>query len=174
MPHLHLSLQAGDDLVLKRMKRRHNRADAIRIASRARALRPDMALGADLIAGFPTETEDMFANTLASVEECGLTWLHVFPYSPRPGTPAAKMPQVPAPVRKERAARLRVAGAAAVTRYLDRLVGSETTILAEQADLGRTEGFAEVTLAGGLVPGSLARVRLTARAADRLQGQVLA
>ncbi|MFQ6018533.1 MAG: tRNA (N(6)-L-threonylcarbamoyladenosine(37)-C(2))-methylthiotransferase MtaB, partial [Kiloniellaceae bacterium] len=111
MPHLHLSLQSGDDLILKRMKRRHGRADALGLCARVRALRPDVVFGADLIAGFPTETEAMFRNTLRAVEDCGLTYLHVFPYSARPGTPAARMPQVPAPTRKERAARLRAAGA---------------------------------------------------------------
>ena len=110
MPHLHFSLQAGDDLILKRMKRRHSRADAIAAARRARALRPEVALGADLIAGFPTETEDMFRRTLDLVAECGLAFVHVFPYSARPGTPAARMPQLPDPLVKERAARLRAAG----------------------------------------------------------------
>jgi threonylcarbamoyladenosine tRNA methylthiotransferase MtaB len=173
MPHLHLSLQAGDDMILKRMKRRHSRADAIRIAARARDLRPDMTLGADLIAGFPTETEAMFANTLDAVEACGLTWLHVFPYSARVGTPAARMPQVPSPLRKQRAARLREAGAAAVARYLDRQVGTDAMVLAEQPELGRTEGFAEVIVAGGMAPGSLARVRLEARDGDKLRGRVI-
>ena len=107
MPHLHMSLQAGDDMVLKRMKRRHLRADAIEMCRRARDLRPDIVFGADIIAGFPTETDEMFENTLACVSECDLTFLHVFPYSPRPGTPAAKMPQVPGPLRKQRAARLK-------------------------------------------------------------------
>ena len=118
MPHLHLSLQAGDDLILKRMKRRHSRADAIAVARRARALRPEMALGADLIAGFPTETEEMFRRSLDLVAECGLAFVHVFPYSPRPGTPAARMPRSPGAVVKERAARLRAAGAAALAAEL--------------------------------------------------------
>ena len=120
MPHLHLSLQAGDDLILKRMKRRHSRADAIAFCEQVRRLRPDVVFGGDIIAGFPTETEDMFARSLDLVDECGLTHLHVFPFSPRPGTPAARMPQVAGEVIKERAARLREKGEAALARHLDR------------------------------------------------------
>ncbi|QJE74875.1 tRNA (N(6)-L-threonylcarbamoyladenosine(37)-C(2))-methylthiotransferase MtaB [Aerophototrophica crusticola] len=160
MPHLHLSLQAGDDLTLKRMKRRHSRADAISFCEKARALRPDMVFGADIIAGFPTETEEMFQNTLCSVEECGLTWLHVFPYSPRPGTPAAKMPQVPGPVRKERAARLRALGEVQVRRHLEGLVGTTADILLEKPTLGRTPTFAQVTLDRPGEPGAIVRARL--------------
>ena len=119
MPHLHLSLQAGDDLILKRMKRRHSRADAIAFCDQVRRLRPDMVFGADIIAGFPTETEEMFARSLDLVDECGLTQLHVFPFSPRPGTPAARMPQLDRAVVKERARRLREKGEAALTRHLD-------------------------------------------------------
>lgn len=144
MPHLHLSLQAGDDLILKRMKRRHLRADALRICADLRAARPGIVLGADLIAGFPTESEAMFQNTLDLVADCGLTWLHVFPYSPRHGTPAARMPQVPGGVAKERAARLRAAGAAAVVAHLRGQVGQTQRVLMEGPRLGRTEGFAEV------------------------------
>src|SRR5690606_34826634 len=118
MPHLHLSLQAGDDLILKRMKRRHLRDDAIRFCEEARRLRPEIVFGADIIAGFPTETEAMFRRSLDLVEECGLTWLHVFPFSPRPGTPAARMPQVPGREVRERAARLRAAGEERVGRHL--------------------------------------------------------
>src|SRR5205823_1783363 len=125
MPHLHLSLQAGDDLTLKRMKRRHSRAGAIAVARHARALRPEVALGADLIAGFPTETEDMFRASLDLVGECGLAFVHVFPYSPRPGTPAARMPPLPGPVVKERAARLRSAGKAALAAELRSRIGGE-------------------------------------------------
>jgi len=123
MPHLHLSLQAGDDMILKRMKRRHSRSEAVDLCNELRELRPDIVFGADLIAGFPTETDAMFENSLKLVEDCGLTYLHVFPYSARKGTPAAKMPQVPGPVRKERAARLRAAGEAALDRFLDAQVG---------------------------------------------------
>ncbi len=144
MPHLHLSLQAGHDLTLKRMKRRHLRDDAVRFCEEVRRLRPDMALGADLIAGFPTETEAMFEGTLSLVEDCGLTWLHVFPFSPRKGTPAAKMPPVAGPVIRERAARLRAAGAAARARHLAAQVGRTHAVLMEGERLGRTEQFAEV------------------------------
>ncbi len=135
MPHLHLSLQAGDDMILKRMKRRHGRADAVAFCERVRSLRPDVVFGADFIAGFPTETDDMFENTVRMVEECGLTWLHVFPYSPRPGTPAARMPQVDGAVRKERAARLRAVGAEAAARTLASLVGRTASVLVEKDDL---------------------------------------
>ena len=159
MPHLHLSLQAGDDMVLKRMKRRHLRTDAIDLCRRARALRPDIVFGADLIAGFPTETEAMFENTLRAVEECGLTWLHVFPYSERPGTPAARMPAVPKPVRKERAARLLAAGDAAVARFLEGRVGSTTQVLVETEGHGRTEHFAPVRVPGAEA-GALVEVRV--------------
>ena len=147
MPHLHLSLQAGDDLVLKRMRRRHSRADAVAFCARVRRLRPDIVLGADLIAGFPTETEAMFLNSLALVEDCGLTHLHVFPYSARPGTPAARMPAVPGPAIRERAARLREAGAAAFRRHLAAEVGARRRVLVEAGGLGRTEGFAPVRFA---------------------------
>ncbi|HYD68230.1 tRNA (N(6)-L-threonylcarbamoyladenosine(37)-C(2))-methylthiotransferase MtaB [Azospirillum sp.] len=162
MPHLHLSLQAGDDLILKRMKRRHSRADAVAFCERVRSVRPDMVFGADLIAGFPTEDEAMFENTRRLVEDCGLTWLHVFPYSPRPGTPAARMPQDNAPFRKERAARLRAAGEAAVARHLAAQVGRTATVLVEKDDLGRTEHFAEVRLGQSFAPGTLVRAAITA------------
>ncbi|MFV0513515.1 MAG: tRNA (N(6)-L-threonylcarbamoyladenosine(37)-C(2))-methylthiotransferase MtaB [Jhaorihella sp.] len=144
MPHLHLSLQHGDNLILKRMKRRHAREDAIAFVREARRLRPDMTFGADIIAGFPTETDAMFDNSLRLVEECGLTWLHVFPYSPRPGTPAARMPQVDGRTIKARAARLRAAGAACVADHLNAQVGKSHRILMENPHMGRTEQFAEV------------------------------
>jgi threonylcarbamoyladenosine tRNA methylthiotransferase MtaB len=146
MPHLHLSLQAGDDMILKRMKRRHMRDDAIRFCEEARALRPDMTFGADIIAGFPTETDAMFANSLRLVEECDLTWLHVFPYSPRPGTPAARMPQVKGGAIKARAAQLRTAGTQQVTRHLAAQIGKSHKILMESPVMGRTEQFTEVHL----------------------------
>ena len=146
MPHLHLSLQAGDDLVLKRMKRRHLRADAIRFCEEARRLRPDLVLGADLIAGFPTETEAQFARSLDLVAECGLTHLHVFPYSPRPGTPAARMPALAPETVRERAARLRAAGAAALKAHLDSEIGQRRLVLAERGGIGRTEAFTPVRL----------------------------
>ncbi len=146
MPHLHLSLQHGDDLILKRMKRRHLRDDAIRFAEDARKLRPEMTFGADIIAGFPTETEEHFENSLRLVSDCDLTWLHVFPYSKRPGTPAARIPQqVNGKVIKERAARLRAAGDAQVERHLAAQVGKTHSILMENAQMGRTEQFTEVT-----------------------------
>ena len=144
MPHLHLSLQAGDDLILKRMKRRHLRDDAIRFCEEARKVRPEMVFGADIIAGFPTETEAMFENSVSLIKDCGLTFLHVFPFSPRKGTPAARMPQVSGGVIKERAARLRGAGEAALKGYLKGQVGRVLPVLMEGPRMGRTEGFAEV------------------------------
>jgi threonylcarbamoyladenosine tRNA methylthiotransferase MtaB len=143
-PHLHLSLQHGDDLILKRMKRRHSRAQAIDLCQRLKAARPEIALGADLIAGFPTETEDRFANTLSLIEACGLAFVHAFPFSARAGTPAARMPQVDRRVVKERAARLREAGAAALTRHLDSWVGREATALVERAGFARLPDFTGV------------------------------
>lgn len=174
MPHLHLSLQAGDDMILKRMKRRHLRADAIAMCSRARSYRPDMAFGADIIAGFPTETDEMFENTLRIVEECDLTFLHVFPYSERDGTPAAKMPQVAPQIRKERAARLRSKGEEQVRNFLKSHVKKERQVIVEQDKIGRTEHFAQVLLDGAYTPGSLLRVETLAVENDYLTGKVLA
>jgi threonylcarbamoyladenosine tRNA methylthiotransferase MtaB len=170
MPHLHLSLQAGDDLILKRMKRRHLRADAIAVARRARALRPQLALGADLIAGFPTETEDMFCRSLDLIAECGLAFVHVFPYSPRPGTPAARMPPVADSVVKERAARLRAAGETALAAELRSRVGSETDVLIERPGRGRAAFYAEVGFAGSGAAGSVQPMRLVDSNARRLVG----
>ncbi|MCC0080582.1 MAG: tRNA (N(6)-L-threonylcarbamoyladenosine(37)-C(2))-methylthiotransferase MtaB [Rhodobacter sp.] len=144
MPHLHLSLQAGDNMILKRMKRRHSRDDAIRFCQDMRAARPDLVYGADIIAGFPTETEAMFANSLALARDCGLTWLHVFPYSPRKGTPAARMPQVPGAEIKSRAARLRDLGEVLVAEHLAEQVGRTHRVLMESPRMGRTEQFTEV------------------------------
>lgn len=172
MPHLHLSLQAGDDLILKRMKRRHLRADAIRFCEDVRAARPDIVFGADIIAGFPTETEEMFENSLRLVEECGLTWLHIFPYSPRKGTPAAKMPPVPGPDIKDRARRLRALGEARVAAHLDGLRGSTQTVLMETNGIGRTPCFAEVEV--DAPEGTLTRVRITGMAGAKLTGALLA
>jgi threonylcarbamoyladenosine tRNA methylthiotransferase MtaB len=155
MPHLHLSLQAGDDLILKRMKRRHSRSDAIAFCNRLRRLRPDMAFGADIIAGFPTESEDMFARSLDLVDECGLTQLHVFPFSPRPGTPAARMPQLDRALIKERARRLRAKGEAALARHLDREVGARRHVMAESRVLARTEQFIPVRLGSACEPGAM-------------------
>ena len=169
LPHLHLSLQHGDDLILKRMKRRHGRADAMAFAQRARAARPDIVFGADLIAGFPTETETHFAATLGLVEEMDLTFLHVFPYSERPGTPAARMPAVPHPLRRERAARLRAAGARAAARFYATRLGAEEDVLFERPDRGHTAHFAPIRLvAGEAAPGALQRLRVTGAAADGL------
>jgi len=160
MPHLHLSLQAGDDLILKRMKRRHSRAEAIAVARRVRALRPEVALGADLIVGFPTESEEMFQRSLDLVAECGLAFVHVFPYSARTGTPAARMPQLAHPLVKERAARLRAAGEAALAAELRSRVGSETDVLIERPGRGRAEFYAAVELAQPAATGSVQRMRL--------------
>ncbi|MBZ0127594.1 MAG: tRNA (N(6)-L-threonylcarbamoyladenosine(37)-C(2))-methylthiotransferase MtaB [Rhodobacteraceae bacterium] len=168
MPHLHLSLQAGDDMILKRMKRRHLRDDAIRFCTETRAARPDIVFGADVIAGFPTESEAMFENSLKLVAECGLTWLHVFPYSIRQGTPAARMPQVAKAAIKERAARLRDTGDAAVAAYLASEVGRTRAVLMESARKGRTEGFAEVTLASDQPVGSIVTARINGHEAGRL------
>lgn len=155
MPHLHLSLQHGDDLILKRMKRRHLREHAIDICQKARSLRPDIVFGADLIAGFPTETEEMFENMLRAVDECGLTWLHVFPYSERPGTPAARMPQVEKAIRKERAKRLRAKGDEIVASFLASQVGCTISALAEKEQLGHSQHFAEVKFTHAVNIGSI-------------------
>jgi threonylcarbamoyladenosine tRNA methylthiotransferase MtaB len=161
MPHLHLSLQHGDDLILKRMKRRHLRDDAIRFAEEARKLRPEMTFGADIIAGFPTETEAQFENSLRLVDECHLTWLHVFPYSPRPGTPAARMPQVKGPAIKARAARLRAAGEGRVAAHLAAQQGREHAVLMEAPRMGRTEQFTEVVFERDHPEGQIVRARVT-------------
>jgi threonylcarbamoyladenosine tRNA methylthiotransferase MtaB len=173
MPHLHLSLQSGDDMILKRMKRRHTRADAVRFCEEVRRLRPDVAFGADLIAGFPTETEAMFANSLRIVDDCGLAFLHVFPFSRRPGTPASRMPQVAGPVVKQRAAELRRKGQAARAAYLDAQVGQTVQLLMERPDLGRTPAFAEVEADIGATPGAIVNVRVTASDGARLRGEPL-
>jgi threonylcarbamoyladenosine tRNA methylthiotransferase MtaB len=176
MPHLHLSLQAGDDLILARMKRRHGRADALAACRRARDIRPDVALGADLIAGFPTEDEEMFGRTLALVDECDLAYVHVFPYSARPGTPAARMPQVPSAAIRERAARLRAAASAALGRALRRHVGAAAEVVVERGGVGRTPQYAPVRLdaATSALPefavGRLARVRLAGVDGEMLTG----
>ena len=160
MPHLHLSLQHGDDLILKRMKRRHSGADAVAFCDQVRALRPDVVFGGDIIAGFPTETEDMFSHSLDLVDACGLTHLHVFPFSPRPGTPAARMPQVDRTTVKERARRLRQKGAAALARHLEAEVGRSRRVLVESRDSGRTEHFTSVRLTAPLEPGVIVEVAL--------------
>ncbi len=162
MPHLHLSLQHGDDLILKRMARRHLRDDAIRFCEEARRLRPEMTFGADIIAGFPTETDAHFENSLRLVDECDLTWLHVFPYSKREGTPAAKIPsQVNGNVIKDRAARLRAAGEAQVQRHLEQQIGKTHHILMENPHMGRTEQFTEVSFIAPQSEGALVTAQIT-------------
>lgn len=167
MPHLHLSLQSGDDLILKRMKRRHTSADAIAFCRQVRRLRPDVAFGADIIAGFPTETGEMFARSLSLVDECDLTFLHVFPYSPRPGTPAARMPQVDGRIIRDRAQRLRASGAAALRRRLVSEIGSERQVLIESAVQGRTEHFVPVAITGG-APGDVRALKIAGHDGERL------
>ncbi|HET9146700.1 MAG TPA: tRNA (N(6)-L-threonylcarbamoyladenosine(37)-C(2))-methylthiotransferase MtaB [Acetobacteraceae bacterium] len=159
MPHLHLSVQSGSDMILKRMKRRHSRAQVIEAAGRARALRPGVALGADLIAGFPTETEEMFGESRALIDEAGLDFLHVFPYSARRGTPAARMPQLPAALRRERAALLRKAGAAAAARRFEARTGQALQVLSETEGGGHAEDFSPVRFTAPVPPGMLLAAR---------------
>jgi threonylcarbamoyladenosine tRNA methylthiotransferase MtaB len=174
MPHLHLSMQAGDDMVLKRMKRRHSRADAVAFCEKVRRLRPDVVFGADLIAGFPTETDEMFAGSMSIVDDCGLTYLHVFPFSPRNGTPAARMPQVARSLVKERAAHLRRKGNEALSRYLAAQAGSEVEVLLERDGLGRTRHYAEIELSASASAGALLRARVNGHDGQRLSGEVVA
>ena len=177
MPHLHLSLQSGDDLILKRMKRRHSRDDAVRFCADLKARRPDIVFGADLIAGFPTETEAMFENTLRLIDDCGLTFTHVFPFSARPGTPAARMPRLDKSLVKERAARLRAAGEAATIAHLDSRLGMVEKVLIEKEDVGHTEQFVPIRVAsrGGsnLPPGDVVVTRVTARDGLTLRAEAL-
>lgn len=173
MPHLHLSLQAGDDMILKRMKRRHLRQDAIDMCRKFRALRPDTTFGADIIAGFPTETEEMFENTLRIVDECDLTFLHVFPYSPRQGTPAARMPQVPKDIRKERAARLRNAGQRNLEKILQSFVHKDISVLFENESHGHSEHFLKVESTLPQIPGSLMKAHVLEAKRDHLIAEVL-
>jgi threonylcarbamoyladenosine tRNA methylthiotransferase MtaB len=161
MPHLHLSLQAGHDMILKRMKRRHTTGQAVAFCDRLRRLRPELVFGADLIAGFPTETDEMFEATLAHVRACGLTYLHVFPFSARERTPAARMPQLPGNVVKARAARLRVFGAEALEQHLASLRGMDVDVLVEKGDVARSPTFAPVKLSRAFAGGSLVRARIT-------------
>ncbi len=170
MPHLHLSLQAGDDMILKRMKRRHDRASSVAFCKEARRLRPDVTFGADLIAGFPTESDAMHLNSTRLVEDCDLTYLHVFPFSPRPGTPAARMPQVAKETVKLRAAMLRAEGEKALRRHLDRRSGMDTELLIERAGLGRTPDFIEVAVPGDAAPGALVAARLVSHDGRRMTG----
>jgi threonylcarbamoyladenosine tRNA methylthiotransferase MtaB len=174
MPHLHLSLQSGDDMILKRMKRRHTRAHAVAFCGRVRRLRPEMVFGADLIAGFPTETDAMFTNSLQLVDDCGLTFLHVFPFSRRAGTPADRMPQVVGATIKQRAATLRRKGRVTLAACLDAQVGQDLELLMERSDLGRTPTYTEVAVEAGAVPGEVMHVRVTGSDGSRLQGERLA
>ena len=172
MPHLHLSLQHGADMILKRMKRRHLRADAITLVERLRNARPDMAFGADIIAGFPTETEAHFADSMSLVDEIGLAFLHVFPYSPRPMTPAANMPQLDKALIKDRAARLRAKGDAALAAFLDNQIGTTQRVLIERAGKGRLDTFAEIMVEGAEA-GSIIMAHVTARAGGHLVGALV-
>ncbi|MDP6690452.1 MAG: radical SAM protein, partial [Alphaproteobacteria bacterium] len=179
MPHLHLSLQAGDDLILKRMARRHSRSQAVELCQRLAAGRPEMVFGADLIAGFPTETEAQFQNSLALIDDCGLTYLHVFPYSERPGTPAARMPQVPGDERRRRAALLREKGAAALASFLARQIGGTSRMLLERPGQGRSEQFALIQLDQPNQPSArpdhgIVTVDIVGAAADHLIGRLAA
>ena len=173
MPHFHLSAQSGDDMILKRMKRRHSRTDTIRFCQDVRARRPDVAFGADFIAGFPTETEEMFENTLRLVDEAGLSMLHVFPFSARKGTPAARMPQLAKPLVKERAARLRARGDAALAARMGALVGTEQMLLVEKNGMGRTSCFAPAHFVGNAAPGAFARARITGANPSSLMAELL-
>ena len=171
MPHLHLSLQHGDDLILKRMKRRHLRDDAIRFTEETMSLRPEMTFGADIIAGFPTETEVHFKNSLALVKDCNLTWLHIFPYSVRNGTPAARMPQVNGHDIKSRAARLRAAGETQVALHLNAQIGQSHDVLMERPTMGRTQQFAEVIFTAPQAEGEIIATDITSASATQLQGR---
>src|SRR5437762_10917859 len=167
MPHFHLSLQAGDDMILKRMKRRHGRADAVRTVERIKAVRSDATIGADLIAGFPTETEEMAINSLKLLDDCAIVAAHVFPFSPRPTTPAARMPQLPRELVKSRAARLREAAAKRRQRWLESMIGSIQPLLVEGVAKGHTDNFAPVTIPGAR-RGESGKVRITGRDGDLL------
>ncbi len=173
MPHFHLSVQSGDDMILRRMKRRHRREDTIAFCEQVRRLRPEAAFGADLIAGFPTETEAMFENSLRLVKDAGLTFLHVFPFSPRRGTPAARMPPVPRDVVKARAARLRAEGAVALAQRLTSMVGGQQAILVEQPGRGRTACYAAVRFEAAAEPGAIIRMRVINAVGDHLKAEVL-
>jgi len=172
LPFFLLCIQAGDDMILKRMKRRHNRADAVAICTEIRRLRPDAVLGADLIAGFPTESDDMFDNTLALIGECGLTHLHVFPYSPRKGTPAAHMPQVPIEIRRERAAKLRTAGARGMARLLESREDRAISVLVEKDRSGHCEHYLPVDIDRDAAPGSIVAARVNGQDGKRLMAAV--
>mgnify|MGYP006169027905 CR=1 FL=1 len=173
LPYFHLSLQAGDDMVLKRMKRRHNREDAIKVCDRIRATRPDATFGADLIAGFPTETDEMFENTLAIIDECDLTHLHVFPYSERGDTPAAKMPAVPKQIRRERAARLRAAGEVRLSGLLKTRIGKTASVLIEKDNMGRCEQFLQVRLNQDIETGTIVNCQISGTDKSQLDATIV-
>jgi len=174
MPHIHLSLQSGDNLILKRMKRRHAREDSIAFCDELRARRPGIVFGADIIAGFPTETDEMFQNSLAIVDDCGLTYLHVFPFSPRPGTPAARMPQLEKHIIKERAALLRQKGEQRLDRFLASEIGATRQVLIETEAMGRTEHFAQVKFLSRMAPGAIVTAQVTGRGASHLEARLAA
>jgi threonylcarbamoyladenosine tRNA methylthiotransferase MtaB len=174
MPHIHLSLQSGDNMILKRMKRRHAREDSIGFCAELRARRPGIVFGADIIAGFPTETDDMFENSLKIVDDCGLTYLHVFPFSPRPGTPAARMPQLEKGVVKARAAMLRARGEQRLDLFLSSEVGAIRQVLVETEATGRTEHFAPVRFATRMAPGAIVTAQVTGRATSHLEARLAA
>ena len=174
MPHIHLSLQSGDNMILKRMKRRHAREDSIGFCTELRGRRPGIVFGADIIAGFPTETDEMFANSLKIVDDCGLTFLHVFPFSPRPGTPAARMPQLEKHVIKERAALLRQKGEARLDAFLASEVGAMRQVLVETEAMGRTEHFAQVKFQSRMAPGAIVTAQVTGRGATHLEARLAA
>jgi len=171
MPHLHLSLQAGDDMILKRMKRRHSRAEAVALCNHIKSARPDMTFGADLIAGFPTETDAMFENSVALIEDCQLTWLHVFPFSPRPNTPAARMPQLSKDLITERAKHLREAGDSYRQQWLHNQVGQDVLVLMENDQRGRAENFAQVIFKTAITPHTITRARITGVQNEFLLGE---
>lgn len=173
MPHFHLSAQSGDDMILKRMKRRHSRADTVRFCDDVRKMRPDALFGADIIAGFPTETDEMFENSLKLIDDAGLSLLHVFPFSPRTGTPAAKMPQLPRPLVKERARILRQKGEVALTATLGRMVGSQQEILVEKEGFGRTKNFLPVMFNGAMLPGEIVPGRIVKAGNGHLHADIL-
>jgi threonylcarbamoyladenosine tRNA methylthiotransferase MtaB len=174
MPHIHLSLQSGDNMILKRMKRRHAREDSIAFCAELRARRPGIVFGADIIAGFPTETDEMFANSLKIIDDCGLTYLHVFPFSPRPGTPAERMPQLEKHVIKERAALLRQKGEQRLDQFLASEVGATRQVLVETDAMGRTEHFAQVRFEARMAPGAIVTAQVTGRGASHLEARLAA
>jgi threonylcarbamoyladenosine tRNA methylthiotransferase MtaB len=174
MPHIHLSLQSGDNMILKRMKRRHAREDSIAFCQELKSRRPDMVFGADIIAGFPTETEEMFENSLRIVDECGLIYLHVFPFSPRPETPAARMPQLDKGVIRERAQRLRIRGEERLFRFLNNSIGATQRVLVETLNSGRNEQFAQVKFEQSLSPGAIVKAHVTGASGNYLEARLAA